>query len=107
MTLKYTSKRPDEDLDGLQALEDHFTEGSPDDVLAVVVVTRHGIAKTDPSNEWQATVRIKHIEQVTGADAESVKKLLAAQYEKRTGNAPLPIGDDSDELPTIPWDGDQ
>ena len=97
MTLKYTSKRPDEELDGLQALEDHFTEGNPDDVVVVAVITRHGISKVDPSNEWQATVRVKHIEQVTGADAEHVKKLLSSRYEKRTGNATLPLTEEGED----------
>lgn len=109
MTLKYTSKRPDEELDGLQALEDHFTEGNPDDVVVVAVVSRHGISRTDPSPDWQATVRIKHIEQVAGADADQVKRMLSAAYSKRTGNEPLPIDEVSgsaDELPSIPWGGD-
>lgn len=95
MTLKYTSKRPDEELDGLQALETHFTQGNPDDVIVVAVITRHGIAKVDPSNDWQATVRVKHVEQVTGDDAETVKKLIGERYENRTGNAALSF----DEFP--------
>ena len=106
MPLKYTSKRPDEELDGLQALEDHFTEGNPEDVVVVAVITRHGIAKTDPSNEWQATVRVKHVEEVTGADEQTVRKLLADAYAERTGNAPLPIEEvtsTADELPTDGW----
>lgn len=94
MVLKYTAKRPDEELDGLQALEDHFTEGAPDDVVVVGVVSRHAITKTDPSDQWQATIRFKQIEQVTGVDAEHVRKLIAGQYEKRTGNAKLPLDDE-------------
>lgn len=91
MTLKYTSKRPDEELDGLQALEDHFTEGNPDDVVVVAVITRHGIAKVDPSNDWQATVRVKHIEPVQGADEQAVRALLSDAYARRTGNTPLSV----------------
>lgn len=111
MTLKYTSKRPDEELDGLQGLEDHFTEGNPDDVVVVAVVSRHAIAKTDPSDQWQATIRIKHVEQVTGADAQAVRTMLTERYEKRTGNSPLPIDEGPDpseasELPSIPWGGE-
>ncbi|MEJ6489752.1 hypothetical protein PQI23_08465 [Leucobacter sp. USCH14] len=105
MVLKYTSKRPDEELDGLQDLEDHFTTGSPDDVVVVAVISRHGIAKTDPSNEWQATVRVKHIEQVEGEDEKVVRTLLNEAYGKRTGNTPLPI----EELPAdgqLPIDGE-
>lgn len=110
MVLKYTAKRPDEELDGLQALEEHFTKGSPDEVVVVAVVSRHAIAKTDPSDQWQATVRFKHVEQVTGSDAQTVRTLLSERYAKRTGNAVLPIEDDSEpessELPSIPWGGD-
>jgi hypothetical protein len=110
MVLKYTSKRPDEELDGLQALEDHFTEGNPDDVVVVAIITRHGITRVDPSPDWTATVRVKHVEQVTGADEQAVRTLLKDRYAKRTGNAPLPIEEveqeDSGELPAIPWAGD-
>ncbi|MFD5599212.1 hypothetical protein ACFWHR_04060 [Leucobacter sp. NPDC058333] len=91
MTVKYTSKRPDEELDGLQDLEPHFTKGNPDDVVVVAVISRHGIAKVDPSNDWQATVRVKHIEQVEGEDEKVVRTLLSEAYSKRTGNTPLPI----------------
>lgn len=102
MTLKYTNKRPDEELDGLQALEDHFTDGNPDDVVIVAAVSRHAITKTDPSDQWQATVRFKHVEQVTGADEQTVRKLLSDRYAKRTGNEPLPLESvtgSADELP--------
>lgn len=91
--LKYTAKRPDEELDGLQALEDHFTSGNPDDVVVVAVVSRHAIAKTDPSDQWQATIRFKQVEEVTGNDAVTVRGLLSDRYGQRTGNQPLPIED--------------
>lgn len=94
MVLKYTAKRPDEELDGLQGFEDHFTEGNPDDVVVIGVVSRHAIQKTDPSDQWQATVRFKHVEVVTGDVATKVRDLLKEQYSKRTGNEPLPIEDD-------------
>lgn len=97
MVLKYTSKRPDEELDGLQDLEDHFTEGNPDDVVVVAIVTRHGITRVDPSPDWTATVRLKHVEPVSGEDADRLRTLLREQYGRRTGNQPLPI-DGSDEL---------
>lgn len=107
MVLKYTSKRPDEELDGLQALEDHFTEGNPDDVVVVAVISRHGITRVDPSPDWTATIRIKHVEQVTGADEQTVRALLQERYAKRTGNQPLPMEDvEQDDLPTLPWGGD-
>lgn len=109
MVLKYTAKRPDEELDGLQDLEDHFTEGSPDDVVVVGVVSRHAITKTDPSDQWQATIRFKQVEQVTGPDASTVRTLLKERYAKRTGNEPLPIEtleESSNELPSIPWGGE-
>ncbi|KKI18740.1 MULTISPECIES: hypothetical protein [unclassified Leucobacter] len=91
MTLKLTNKRPDEELDGLQALEDRFTKGNPDDVVVVAVVSRHAITKTDPSDQWQATARFKHIEPVTGDDEVAVRRILSERYAKRTGNQPLPI----------------
>lgn len=107
MVLKYTSKRPDEELDGLQDLEDHFTTGDPENVLAVVEFTRHGIAKTDPSDQWQATIRVKHVEIVTDEEAATVRRLLRERYEKRTGNAPLPIEEPDDPaLAGFPEGGD-
>lgn len=98
MVLKYTSKRPDEELDGLQDLEDHFTEGNPDDVVAIAIVSRHGITRVDPSPDWTATVRIKHIEPMAGEEAEKLRKQLREQYGRRTGNQVLPIDGDPDEL---------
>lgn len=108
MVLKLTSKRPDEELDGLQGYEDHFTEGNPDDVVVVAVVSRHAITKTDPSDVWQATVRLKQVEPVEGADASTVRTLLSERYAARTGNQPLPLEEVSEgaELPQIPWGGD-
>ncbi|PRI10949.1 hypothetical protein [Leucobacter massiliensis] len=109
MVLKYTSKRPDEELDGIQSLEDHFKGPQPSDVLAVVVVSGHSIVESLADGARTATVRIKQIEPVSGADAQTVRTLLAERYEQRTGNAPLPLEDiaeDADELPSIPWGGD-
>lgn len=109
MVLKYTSKRPDEELDGLQSLEDHFKGHQPDDVVAVVVISGHTVVEDMNDGARTATVRVKQIEPVTGADAKTVRTLLKERYAKRTGNEPLPIEDieeSSNELPTIPWGGE-
>ena len=108
MVLKYTSKRPDEELDGLQALEDHFKSAQHDDVVAVVVISGHTLVEDLNDGMRTATVRMKQVEPLTGAEAQAARKLLTDAYVKRTGNEPLPLEDAEEgaELPTIPWGGE-
>lgn len=108
MVLKYSSTRPDDELDGMQDYEEHFLTGDPDDVVAVVVISRNGIAKKDPA-PFAASIKVKHIEPVTGDDADVVRKLLRERYARRTGNEMLPLDDveeGAEELPSIPWGGE-
>lgn len=90
MTLKFSSTRPDDELDGMQPLEAHFLSGDPEDVLAVAVISRNGLTKKDPA-PFAASIKIKHIEHATGEDAATVRDILKRLYVKRTGNEPLPI----------------
>lgn len=111
MVLKFTSKRPDEELDGLQPLEEHFKSAQHEDVIAVVVVSGHTVVEDLNDGARTATVRIKQIETVTGEDEKVVRSLIAERYAKRTGNATLPIEEPADpseasELPQIPWGGE-
>ncbi len=99
MVLKYTSKRPDEELDGLQALEDHFKSAQHEDVVAVVVISGHTLVEDLNDGQRTATVRMKQVEPLTGAEAQTARQLLSSAYVKRTGNEPLPIEDD--EQPTL------
>ncbi len=99
MVLKYTSKRPDEELDGLQSLEDHFKSAQHDDVVVVAVVSGHTLVEDLNDGMRTATIRIKQIEPVTGADEKTVRTLLKERYAKRTGNEPLPI--EEIEQPTL------
>ena len=95
MTLKYSSTRPDDELDGMQPLEEHFLSGSPDDVGGVAVIARNGLAKKDPA-PFSASIKVKHIEHVTGADEKMVLRILKERYGARTGNETLPIDDVED-----------
>lgn len=92
MVLKYSSTRPDDELDGMQPLEEHFLSGSPDDVLVVAVIARNGLAKKDPA-PFSASIKVKHIEHVSGDDEKTVRRLLKERYAERTGNEALPIDD--------------
>lgn len=95
--IKYTSKRPDEELDGIQEKLEHFTSGSPTDVIVVAVVSRHGIQKVDPSTEWQPTIRFKQVEPLHGDAADQATKLLLQAYTERTGNQALELDFDNKE----------
>lgn len=105
MTLKYSSTRPDDELDGMQDLEEHFLAGDPDDVVVVALITRNGLAKKDPA-PFSASIKVKHIEPVTGETRDSVLRLLKEQYGRRTGNQTLPIDGDADEQFDFPEDGE-
>lgn len=105
MTLKYTSKRPDEELDGLQAYEDHFKSSQHDDVVVVAVVSGHTLVEDLNDGMRTATVRFKQVEPVNGEDAKTVRDLLRERYAKRTGNAVLPI--DESEEDELEWGGDE
>lgn len=110
MTVKYTSKRPDEQLDALQDLEEEWSDpnGEPEERIVIGRVRRHAISKND-GGDWQVTAALRHVEIVTGPDADSARELMLRAQEKRTGEAPLElptIGSD-DELPgEDPWGGD-
>ena len=104
MVLKFTSKRPDEELDGLQDLEEHFKGHQPTDIVAVVVVSGHTVVENQNDGARTATIRVKQIEPVSGEDEKVVRTLLSEAYAKRTGNTPLPI----EEIPAdgqLPVDG--
>ncbi|KKI16401.1 MULTISPECIES: hypothetical protein [unclassified Leucobacter] len=111
MVLKYAAKRPGDDLDGLQDLEEHFVEVSPEDVYAVVLIGAHTIVEDGNDGSRQASVRIKRIEPVSGADAETVRKLLDSHYAKRTGNTQLELEEpgtaEASELPVDGWGGEE
>ena len=99
MTLKYSSHRPDENLDAIQNLEDAWTDPTrePEGVVVVARVSRYAIAKSKAGSEWQATAGIDHIELLDGADAEAAESLLTKAYGARTdgaaGQTPLAIPD--------------
>ncbi|UOQ58126.1 hypothetical protein MUN78_04570 [Leucobacter allii] len=107
MVLKYTSKRPDEELDGLQDHEAHFKGHQPADIVAVVVVSGHTVVEDMNDGQRTATVRVKQIEPVDGDDAATVRQLLRDRYAKRTGNEPLPIDEIEQPKLEIVEGGDQ
>ncbi|QJU52958.1 hypothetical protein SCB71_06465 [Herbiconiux sp. KACC 21604] len=92
MTVKYTSKKPDETKDGLQNLEDAWTrpEVEPEPVVVVGLVSRHAIAK-NAGGDWQATAGLQHVEVLTGDGADEARELLALAYQARTGDSELEI----------------
>lgn len=93
MTLRYAAKRPAEELDGMQQHEDEFLRGGdPQDIVAVVVMTRHRLVDETGKPRF-ASVMIKHIEPLEDEEAASARHLLSQAYVRRTGNEPLPIED--------------
>ncbi|WP_449278029.1 hypothetical protein [Leucobacter sp. GX24907] len=101
MVLKYTSKRPDEELDGLQAYEEHFKSAQHDDVLAVVVISGHTLVEDLNDGMRTATVRMKQVEPLSGDAAQSARRLLSDAYVKRTGNQALEFDEFPPEQPTL------
>jgi len=73
-------------------LESDWTdERTPEPVLAVVKIERHGLKFLDADQVWSATSKFTHIEPLEGDDADLARTLLEKAYAKRTGNESLPI----------------
>ena len=91
MTVKYTSKRPDESKDAIQDLEDDWTvpEVEPEPVVVVALVGRHSIAK-NAGGDWQATAGLVNVAVLEDADdVATARKWLAEAQSKRSGETEL------------------
>lgn len=98
MTVKYTSKKPDENKDALQDLEGEWTrpEIEPEPVVVVALVKRHAIGKND-GGDWTATAGLQHVEVLTGDAADEARELMASAYQVRSGETELDIDAAGDE----------
>ncbi|MFC4223543.1 hypothetical protein [Lysinibacter cavernae] len=99
MTVKYSSQRPLDELDGLQDFEDDFKEESAEPVLIVGVVQTQKIEHIIADGTDRPTVKFRQIEVVPAADAATVSALIKKIYQDRTGDSAL-------ELAGLEIDGD-
>lgn len=89
---------PAEQNNGLVELESTLLdERTPEPIVAVVVIDRHGLKFVDEKQEWSATVKLRHIEPMSGVAEETARKLLESAYQVRTGETTLDIGIADDE----------
>lgn len=92
MTVTISGQVPGEQQNGLIDIEDELLhERTPDPITAVVVIERASLKYNDVKQEWSSTIRFRHIEPLDGELADAGRKLLEQAYEKRTGDAALPL----------------
>ncbi|WP_181439788.1 hypothetical protein [Curtobacterium sp. MCBD17_028] len=68
-------------------------ERTPEPLVAIVIIDRHGLKFVDDKQDWSATVKFRHIEPLSGAAADTARALLESAYQTRTGEAKLDFGD--------------
>jgi hypothetical protein len=98
---------PAEQNNGLVELESVLlAERTPEPIVAVVVIDRHGLKFVDDKQEWSSTVKLKHIEPLSGDAAETGRKLLESAFQVRTGETTLDVFATQDDAPDFDPDDD-
>lgn len=89
MAIKWSSKKPAEDLNGLEALHDEFMQPEPEDVVVIAIARRAGRHLPD-GDEPYPEVRFARIEPVLGADDKlAALAMVERAYQARTHNEAL------------------
>jgi hypothetical protein len=92
VSVKIASKLPDGDADGLQAAEANLRERQEPVVVVAVLYPRSVSRVLDKeADPWLVTLGVAALEVMYGADALDARRLIAVEYERRTGLAPLPL----------------
>lgn len=87
MTVNISGQVPAEAQNGMFAIEeDWLDDGTPEPVMAIVIIERHGFKFDDGKQERSATMKFRHIEPLLGVkDAEAARKLLDKACVARGG----------------------
>jgi hypothetical protein len=83
-----------------------LAERTPEPIVAVVIIERHGLKFVDDKQDWSATVKFRHVEPLAGDAAETARKLLESAYQVRTGETKLDFGAAEAEADGQPFGGD-
>jgi hypothetical protein len=91
MSVKLAGKLPG-DRDGLQSREAELRKAR-EPVVVVAVLHPRSVADVldKPDDPYLVTLGVSAVEVMLGADAMDARRLLDAEYERRTGVAPLPL----------------
>lgn len=92
--IKWSSKKPADDLNGLEPLLEHFMDPQPEDVVAITIV-RRAVRHLPDGDDAYPEVRFARIEPVLGdEDRVTVQGILERAYQARVHDEALDLGDD-------------
>ncbi len=87
MTVSISGQVPAEAQNGMVAIEeDWLGDRTPEPIIAIVIIERHGFKFLDDKQERSATMKFKHIEPLQGVKAqEEARRLLEDACRERGG----------------------
>jgi hypothetical protein len=95
--IKWSSKKPAEDLNGLEDLNEHFMAPQPEDIVAITIV-RRSVRHLPDGDDPYPEVRFARIEPVLSAeDRTTVLGILERAYQARAHDEALDLGDVDDD----------
>lgn len=88
VTIHISGQVPGEAQNGMLAFEDEWSKDrTPDQVIAIVLIERHGFSQKDGDDSRSVTMKFKHIEPIKDVeDAATARKLLEIAVGDRGGS---------------------
>jgi hypothetical protein len=94
MSVRIAAKLPG-DRDGLQSAETQLRKAREPIVVVAVLHPRSVADVLDkPEDPYLVTLGVTAVEVMLGADAIEARQLLDVEYQRRTGQVPLPLDGD-------------
>src|SRR5437870_3687250 len=88
---------PNGELNGLLAVHKQLLNGKRDVMVAIAILDRRQLVHEDDTDEDVPVVRVRRIEVLSDhEDADAVARLLLREFERRTGQAVLPLDLEND-----------
>lgn len=103
---KLSTKTPDAaEVNNLIELHGEIIDNPEQELLALVRILPSQVVHRVADGEDQATVTIRQIEVLQGADVEAGRKLMLKSFQKRTKNSALPDLAEPEAEPDEPLPG--
>jgi hypothetical protein len=94
--IKWSAKKPADDLNGLEDLLEHFMDPQPEDVVAITIVRRSARHLPDADDPFPE-VRFARVEPVLSEeDKVTVLGILERAYQARAHDEALDLGEVDD-----------
>lgn len=100
MTISISGQVPAEAQNGMTALEAEWTKpATPDTVYAVVKIDRAKLHFDDDKQDWAATMKLSHIEPLSGVFEETAREMLRDSAAERGGAVQTELDIPKDDEP--------